>query len=222
MADTHLSLANPKPMDIFGSHWLNHASRMLVQCEKLIQSDDLLLIPGDISWAMKRKDAEVDLKFLATFPGIKVLCKGNHDYWWDSDRPLRFDGLNDTPYVLPGNLLGIAGTRGWIPISPSMSSDEKDSTQHIITREMARLAKRLDSIKMCESKIVMLHYPPIEEFKRILIDNGVSTILYGHLHIGGNEQVLPETWNGMKSLCVASDRINFTPRLVQTIRDSEN
>jgi predicted phosphohydrolase len=217
MADTHLSFATPKPMDIFGSHWHNHPTRMRQHCEQIVTEGDLLLIPGDISWAMKRKAAEQDLEFIASFPGTKILCKGNHDYWWDSDKPLNYAGLFDTPYSLPGKELGIAGTRGWVPTVTTMSPDEKASNNIIILREKRRLTRRLEAIADCDCKIVMVHYPPIEEFRDIFAKYDVSTILYGHLHLGGSQYPLSEDWHGVKCLCVAADRINFTPRLIKTL-----
>jgi predicted phosphohydrolase len=217
IADTHLSFANPKPMDIFGAHWHNHAERIRRQCERLISNDDLLMIPGDISWAMKRKDADLDLAFIAGFPGNKVLCKGNHDYWWPSDKRLNFPGLFDTPFKLPNTEVGVAGTRGWIPTNIQMSTEEMLSNETIISREKNRLAKRLTAIGDCTIKLVILHYPPLDDFKDILLEHGVSTLLYGHLHTGGTDHPLPESWHGLRCICVAADRVEFTPKLVMTL-----
>jgi uncharacterized protein len=218
IADPHLSFAHPKPMDIFGSHWAHHAERIAASCGRLIEPDDLLLIPGDISWAMKRKDAEPDLAFLASLPGIKVLCKGNHDYWWNSDKPLAHPGLNDTPFVTSNLEIGVAGTRGWTASSEHMTVDEKKFNDKIITREVKRLTRRLTAIAACPIKYVIVHYPPLEEFADLMHEFGVSTILYGHLHLSANgDQPIPERWHTIKSLCVAADRINFTPKLIQTL-----
>ena len=217
IADTHLSFASPKPMDIFGQHWHNHAARIQQQCKRLVEPNDLLLIPGDISWALKRKDAEPDLSFIADLPGIKVLCKGNHDYWWDSDRPLSYQGLNDTPFTLPAKEIGVAGTRGWIPINDLMTDEQKISNERIISREKRRLSKRLDAITDCAVKIVIIHYPPLDDFRALLEDHNVSVILYGHLHLGSSEFPTPEKWYGIPAHCVASDRISFTPKLIMSI-----
>ncbi len=218
LGDTHLSFAQPKPMEIFGLQWENHPARIRAQCEKLIQPEDLLLIPGDLSWAMKRAEAEPDLAFLASLPGIKVVCKGNHDYWWDSDRPLRYEGLHDTPFAI-GDSVGVAGTRGWTAPGAAATPEERASTQKILTREVRRLQKRLEAISGCAHKYAMIHYPPLPEFVPLLREYGVEAILYGHLHLGGSESPLPEDWHGMKCYCVAADRVGFTPRLVATLSD---
>ena len=113
LADTHLSGAKPKTMDKFGTHWHNHPAKIEAACRAVVAPGDLLLMPGDLSWAMKRQDAEVDLAWLAALPGTKVVCKGNHDHWWDSDRSLNYPGLHDTPFISDDGQVGVAGTRGW-------------------------------------------------------------------------------------------------------------
>lgn len=217
IADTHLSFARPKPMDIFGDHWRDHPARIAQNCRAVMDPGDLLLIPGDLSWALKRADAEPDLTWLAELPGVKVLCKGNHDYWWDSDRPLRFEGLHDTPFVSADGRVGVAGTRGWYAPTSQMTPTERAQCEKIIGREVARLEKRLDALGACETKIAMIHYPPLPEFAPLLKAHGVETVLYGHLHLNGNETPLPEEWQSLRALCVAADRLHFRPRLVATL-----
>lgn len=215
LADTHLSFAKPKPMDIFGEHWRDHSARIEAACRAVVAPGDLLLMPGDLSWAMKRADAAPDLEWLAALPGVKVLCKGNHDYWWDSDKPLDFPGLHDTPFVSDDGQVGVAGTRGWFP--PAGTDAEKAQAEKIIAREVSRLSKRLDVIQGCEMKIALIHYPPLDVFAPLLKAHGVGTVLYGHLHLNGKDYPVPERWHGLRALCVAADRLRFTPRLVATL-----
>lgn len=217
LSDTHLSFAHPKPMDIFGEHWRDHPDKIASACAAVIDPGDLLLMPGDLSWAMKRPEATQDLEWLAALPGIKVLSKGNHDYWWDSDKPLAFDGLHDTPHVSVDGSIGIAGTRGWTSPTPQMTADERQQCDKIISREVGRLTKRLAAIKDCPVKIALIHYPPIDEFAELLKSESVSTVLYGHLHVSSSESTPPENWHGMRSICVACDRIGFRPKLIMTI-----
>ncbi len=220
IADTHLSFAKPKPMDIFGEHWRDHPAKIEAACREVIAPDDLLLIPGDLSWAMKRAEAEPDLAWLAALPGIKVLCKGNHDYWWDSDRPLNFPGLHDTPYLSEDGRVGIAGTRGWTASSPQMSPTEYTQNEKILAREVGRLRRRLAALNSCALKIALIHYPPVDAFASLLHDHGVQVVLYGHLHLGGRESPLPEQWQGVRALCVAADRLHFRPCLVATFPEN--
>ncbi len=217
LADTHLSFAKPKPMDIFGTHWADHPAKILRACRAVVEPDDLLLMPGDLSWALKRADAEVDLAWLADLPGIKVLTKGNHDYWWDSDRALSFPGLHDTPYITNDGALGIAGTRGWFLPDSGSTDAERAQCEKIIAREVSRLSRRLDAIAHCPRKIALIHYPPLEAFVPLLKHHNVETVLYGHLHLNGRDSVPAEEWFGLRTLCVAADRLHFTPRLIGTL-----
>ena len=215
LADTHLSFAKPKTMDVFGEHWHDHPAKIEKACRAVIAPDDLLLMPGDLSWAMKRKDAEPDLAWLAALPGIKVLCKGNHDYWWDSDKALLYPGLHDTPYVSEDRRIGVAGTRGWE--MPSGTEAERAQDEKVIAREVARLTRRLEAIRDCPVKFVLIHYPPLSVFAPLLKQYGVEAVLYGHLHLNGKDYPVPEKWQGLRTLCVAADRLKFMPRLVTAI-----
>ena len=89
IGDLHLSGAFPKPMDIFGSHWADHWKRIRQHWFEIVCNDDIVLIPGDISWAMKLDEALVDLRKIGELPGRKVIIRGNHDYWWNSVSRIR-------------------------------------------------------------------------------------------------------------------------------------
>ena len=47
-----------------------------------ITNDDLVVLPGDFSWAMHLEDTDMDFEYLNSMPGKKLMLKGNHDYWW--------------------------------------------------------------------------------------------------------------------------------------------
>ena len=78
LADPHLSAVDPKPMDVFGPHWAGHPERLFEAWNEVVDAGDLVLVPGDISWAMRLPDALPDLQALAALPGQKVLLRGNH------------------------------------------------------------------------------------------------------------------------------------------------
>lgn len=217
LADTHLSHAKPKPMHIFGEHWRDHPRRIMENCHAVMDDTDILLMPGDLSWALKRADAELDLAWIARLPGTKVLCKGNHDYWWDSDTSLNYPGLQDTPWTSEDGKIGVAGTRGWFAPTSEMTDQERIQCEKISSREVLRLEKRLTAVKNCAQKYAMTHYPPLAAFAPLLKAHGVNTVLYGHLHINGNDIPLPEEWQGMRAVCVAADRLHFMPRLIATV-----
>ncbi|NMR85431.1 serine/threonine protein phosphatase, partial [Vibrio parahaemolyticus] len=89
IGDLHLDSTNTKPMDIFGTEWENHEDKIFRSWSENVKDEDLVLIPGDISWALKLEEAKKDLEKIDNLPGIKILIKGNHDYWWGSTSKLK-------------------------------------------------------------------------------------------------------------------------------------
>ena len=57
IGDLHLPGGDKKPMDVFGSHWEHHFERICADWRSRVKSEDIVLIPGDISWAMQLGDA---------------------------------------------------------------------------------------------------------------------------------------------------------------------
>lgn len=191
IGDLHLSLSRPKEMDIFGSHWKNHFERITEDWEMRVGNDDIVLIPGDISWAMKPEEARPDLNAIGALPGTKIMIRGNHDYWWGSATKVREMLTGDT-HIIQNNCLALGdyvfcGTRGWT--FPQDSSFSEEDTK-IYEREKIRLELSLDSAKKHPGKtlIVMLHYPPVlenhtaTEFAEILARHGAREVVFGHLH----------------------------------------
>ncbi|MBQ5926986.1 MAG: hypothetical protein IIX01_03575, partial [Clostridia bacterium] len=72
IGDLHLSATSDKPMNIFGGNWEGHFEKIKQDWLEKVTEDDVVLIPGDISWAMKLSDALVDLRSLESLPGKKV------------------------------------------------------------------------------------------------------------------------------------------------------
>lgn len=216
LADTHLGGGIGRTMNKFGPWWLGHDRKIQRNSWRVVGPEDVYLIPGDLSWAKKRKQAEDDLAFLASLPGIKVAIKGNHDFWWESDKPISYPGLLSPPVVLDDGEIGIAGTRGWD--APVKGSPLESQDRSFFEREQGRLRKSLEAIRGCRIKIAMLHYPP-QPFLTILKEEGVDVAVYGHVHVNSlpKDEVLAldgESVDGIPFYCVACDRIDFTPRLI--------
>ena len=74
LADLHLSGSVDKPMDVFGPQWDNHHARIKEAWLDTVGENDLVLIPGDISWAMQLKDAVTDFETIAALPGVLNLA----------------------------------------------------------------------------------------------------------------------------------------------------
>ena len=69
ISDLHLSLARPKPMEKFGPAWRDHPGPLARYWREQVSPSDLVLIPADISWALKLEEAMPDLRFIADLPG---------------------------------------------------------------------------------------------------------------------------------------------------------
>ena len=59
IGDLHLSLGADKPMDIFGG-WKDYVPRLEANWNRLVRPEDTVVLPGDISWAMKLENAVED------------------------------------------------------------------------------------------------------------------------------------------------------------------
>ena len=221
IADLHLSLTSEKPMDVFGEAWRGHAEKLERNWRERVQADDLVLVPGDISWAMQLSAALPDLSFIGNLPGRKILLKGNHDYWWSAIGRVRAslpEGMralqNDS---IVENGIGICGSRGWLcPGSNNFNAED----QKIYLRELDRLSLSLASLPAVETKIAMLHFPPFLDkekgsgFTERLEDAGVQIVVYGHLHGEANRYAFEGERNGITYHCVAADKLDFMPKLI--------
>lgn len=84
ISDLHLSTQVEKPMDIFGDGWQNHFEKISDDWEARVKDTDIVLLGGDISWGIKISEAKADYDLVDRLKGIKVIVKGNHDYYWSS------------------------------------------------------------------------------------------------------------------------------------------
>ena len=222
IGDLHLSFANPKPMDVFGNNWTEHEQKIKEDWIKKVTENDLVLIPGDFSWAMTLEDTYKDFEFLNNLPGNKIILKGNHDYWWNSLTKLNnylkennfknIQFLQNNAYEFEGKI--ICGTRGWNLVT----ADENDEA--IIRRELIRLELSIiEGIKKYgEDKeiIVCMHFPPSNkiilensEFIKVMQKYNVKKCLYGHLHGESHKDAIEGNVGGIELKLVSSDYLNF-------------
>lgn len=222
IADPHLSGSQPKPMDIFGPQWEGHPDRFFEGWREAVREDDLVLVPGDISWALKLEHAMVDLNDIAELPGSKVLLRGNHDYWWPSISRLRTvlppgmhaiqnDALKFGDYI-------VAGSRGWL--CPG-SFGFTDQDLKIYLREVERLRLSLEAARKLGpgTLLVMLHFPPtnaagdLSEVIELLRQYEPAAVVYGHVH-GEAAGSSPAASHGLPLHFVAADALGFRPKLI--------
>ena len=215
IGDLHLDSLGQKPMNIFGKQWENHEEKIFSNWKKIVTEKDLVLLPGDISWALHLSDAINDLKKIDKLPGRKIISKGNHDYWWSSMSKLNklefpsIEFLHNNFYVYKN--FGISGTRGWIAEdNPEFKLEDKK----IFDREVMRLKNSLEK-NMMDKKIVMIHYPPFNQdfspnsFSKLMSEYNVSFCLYGHLHGKGHKFAFNGKIGEVEYRCVSSDYISF-------------
>lgn len=226
IGDPHLSLARPKPMDIFGANWQHHFERIQQAWQQQVGAEDLVLVPGDISWAMQLADAKMDLDALGALPGNKLILRGNHDYWWSS--------LSKVRSILPQGMQAlqndafrygrfvIAGTRLWAcPGAPWF--DPKEDLK-IYQREIGRLELSLKAAQRIrnadDALVVMLHYPPFNEKREknevtaLLQEYAASALIYGHLHGKSIKYAFEGKWEDCQIHLVSADHLQFVPKLL--------
>lgn len=219
ISDLHMSTTSPKPMDIFGSKWVDYLEKIKEDWNAKVCDEDVVLIGGDISWAMDLPDAITDIDTLSSLKGKKVFVRGNHDYWWKSISRVRAS-LPDGFYALQndsvkfGNVI-ICGSRAW---SVEGSPDFKESDRKIYLREVERLKlalKDAEKIKQDGDEIwCLIHYPPFNVkrenslFTELFESYGVKKVIYGHLHGKDSRADLKVVKNGIEYLLTSCDLID--------------
>jgi len=226
IADLHLSEAQPKPMTVFGAHWRGHPEAIFERWRETVDDTDVVLLPGDLSWAMKLDGALTDLRRVADLPGTKVLSRGNHDYWWPSisklraSLPPRMHALQNDAMRL-GDVV-VCGTRGWT--TPGVEGWTSDDDR-IYRRELERLTLALESARALNAPrtVLMLHYPPNAPgfsrsgFTDLIEEYRPDAVVYGHLHGVPVERSLRQ-WAGVPTHLVAADALKFRPKLILETR----
>ncbi len=220
ISDLHLSTTADKPMDVFGGNWEGHFEKIKNDWLSVVKEEDIVLISGDISWAMKLTDALEDLRALALLPGKKVFVRGNHDYWWNGISKLRAAAPDEsfiflqTDAVKIGNFV-IVGSRGWsCPGSPDFT--EQDEKLYLREAERFRLAfTDADALyQEGDIKLAMIHYPPFtlksEDtlFTELFEKNGVEKVVFGHIH-GAAYFPLKTEKQGVEYILASCDKVGF-------------
>ena len=175
ISDLHLSFMADKPMNLFGQHWDNYEDKILTDWNSKLGPNDIGIIAGDISWAMKPAETDRDFDFIRKLNGKKILIRGNHDYWWSTITKVREllgpdvialqndsvrlelsstdDALARECAVLqlqndnptPKGIV-FAGTRGWRV--PERRQPQTAEDKKILAREIIRLELALKDAKI--------------------------------------------------------------------------
>ena len=224
IADLHLSFSKNKPMEIFGDNWENHAEKIKNNWISKVNENDTVILPGDFSWAMYLNESSLDFEYLNNLPGSKILLKGNHDYWWTTQKKLNefvkehnFNNINflyNNSYLVENKI--IVGTRGWNIL------DTKNNSK-MIKRENARLELSIqDGIEKYGTNkeiFAFMHYPPIN--KNNIINNEKSEFIntfekynihkcfYGHLHGKSHNEAVEGKIGNIEYKLISADFLDF-------------
>ena len=217
ISDFHLPGGTNKPMDIFGAHWEGHFDQIASDWVSKVEQQDIVLIPGDISWAITLEEALPDLQRIGALPGQKILLRGNHDYWWNSISRLR-GVLPEGMYALQNDALVLGdvvfcGTRGWMLTDKQDAQDEKIYQRELLRLEMS--LNRANAIGSGKRMVVLLHYPPVDAsgadspVSDMLDRYSARDVVYGHIHGVGTKTAFQGEKNGVRYHFVSCDGLGF-------------
>jgi len=222
IGDTHFSELGNKPMDVFEGKWTNYREKLINGFLSTMGDADTLVLCGDFSWGMNLSEALPDFRLLASFPGRKILLKGNHDYWWTTLSKMRsfladnsisnIDFLHNNCYFYEDMIL--CGSRGW---------HNEDCDQKIFNRELIRLEaslKAAEADRQGREIVCFLHYPPFDKatgaspFTELIRAYGVKRCFYGHLHGHSIKNAFCGELDGVYYSLISADAIGFRPVLI--------
>ena len=241
LSDLHLSLGGDKPMDIFGDHWSQHHLRMAKEWDERVAGSDIVITPGDFSWAKNTKAAVKDFAWLGQRPGHKIMVKGNHDHWWPSTKTKLAETLPENTHALKKtaaivNGVGFFGARGgdFAPLKRYGDKRSQEDIDKALAKEEKELIASIAHLEQLEAeqgqacglRICCFHYPPLpsaaqeSRFSPLIRDAGAKQCIYGHLH-GPNlgEVKVSGLRDGVEYHCASCDQIDFTPMLVAEITE---
>ena len=219
IGDLHLCLGAEKPMDVFGGAWVGYMDKLREGFIK-VKPEDTVVLLGDLSWALDLDNAAADFAWINEIPGRKIILKGNHDYWWNTQtkfaRFCKDNGFTDLN-ILNNNCFeydgwAICGTRGWFFEEDRGSDHDKK----VFNRELIRLETSLKAAGDLP-KMVFLHYPPLykgykcQEIIDLMHKYGVRRCFYGHLHGQSHGLAMEGLWDGIEYRLVSADYIGFVP-----------
>lgn len=232
LSDLHLPLGNPIRLSAFGAWWNNHEERMAAAWDRRVDLDDIVLVPGDISWASSPDKARADLDWIAARPGRIFLSPGNHDRWWRTRErlqqvlPQRVQSVHNDWVPFYGGM--IASVSGMTPPTDrfyrAREAREYPRAIEELEQLLARLPRARDTLRPAFT-ILMMHYPPCDhrgtpsEFQRMICAAKIDLCVYGHLH-------QPEEWqtathgdvDSTRFVLGSADALGFQPVPIAELR----
>ncbi len=227
-------------MEIFGEKWRNYTKKVEQFWKERISPDDLILIPGDISWASSLEEAAQDLHWIHSLPGTKLMIKGNHDFWWPSSKKLKERFPSSIKFIyntaFHWHEYSFGGSRLWDseeysfePFIEYVARPQQKKTEYdaetarnlnktVFNRELERLKLSLSKLNpKAKKKVALTHYPPIgpeltpSRASAILEEYGVDICVFGHLHNVKPRSLSFGKARGVSYFLTSCDFIDFCP-----------
>ncbi|MEN9355155.1 MAG: hypothetical protein RL318_2480 [Fibrobacterota bacterium] len=245
LSDPHLTFGAPsKVMHVFGENWRDHPQRIAANWTRTVAAEDVVLVPGDISWAGNLEHALSDLHFLDRLPGTKIILPGNHEHWWASTlhvrrnlppslRALDGDHLEFGPWLFFGTRLwedpenDVEKLIDWSTAPPRIHREKREQNQRIYQRELVRLERCIAALPASSTakRVCLTHYPPLgaslarSRASQLIVDSGAPLCVFGHLHTIKREHLPPRgdllgTAHGVRWVLASADYRGFTPVLL--------
>ena len=198
LSDIHLAGKTRRTMEKYDEVWINHQQVIFDNVRKTCNKNDLLLIPGDITWAKNIAKAKDDLEYLGSFPCRVILCKGNHDKWSDIPRndliaelPPNVTWIHDVCFRI-GNV-AITGCCFWEFMNVFPWPGHVGISQNRVKMQEKELKNFRKALSMMPNdpgliKILMVHIPPIPydaspcSFTNDISEHNIDYCIYGHAH----------------------------------------
>ena len=186
--------------------WRDHEEKFRRNCQRLLQPEDTLVLVGDHSWGRNLEECGEDLRYIEQLPGRKILCRGNHDMFWDAGKTEELNRLfAGRLFFLQGNYFAyrdyaLVSTKGFTFEGPFwvdgrgrvLGWDEKAEAhaKKLVERELQRLRASFESARAdgYRKYLMFLHYPPtsiLEDesgFTAMAEEYGAEQVIYAHCH----------------------------------------
>ena len=239
ISDLHLS-GNPVPfknMEVFGKQYTNYMKR-IENGFKDLPPESIVLVAGDISWAINRDEALIDLQWLNSFGQKIILSIGNHDFWW-GNKGASFmsnwvlDNGLDNIYFVDHQKLFMVGEKGFTiaavkgaeriyqhetEFDPKLlPGGHKPKSEDALPRHWEKYKRRLETALALKPDILVSHIPPFDEggvpneMTEMINKSDVKMILFGHRHSASTNEYDNGYVNGKIWRNLLCERCDFKP-----------
>lgn len=188
LSDPHFG----RDMSRFGAVWEDHEEKIKVRWQQTISEDDLVLVPGDISWSTTTKAIVAQMQAVDDLPGKKIISPGNHDRWWKKTEWISMPSicfLNEAHIPLSPEWT-LAASVGWEqPESPWWKEDVMRADFEESCTNLENTLRSAETEFPGTKILLMIHYPPRWKFEdtptaleTIIAKYPVELLVYGHIH----------------------------------------